>query len=109
MKHEHSHHGHKMNHHAQKYTCPMHPGVISDKPGNCPKCGMTLVPVKEKHRHEKMDHSMHGMNASMDHEGHDHHAMMIEDFKKAFLCCAHPYRSNYAVVSNDTTVVEYSY
>lgn len=26
----------------QQYTCPMHPEVISDKPGNCPKCGMTL-------------------------------------------------------------------
>jgi len=25
------------------YTCLMHPEVISDKPGNCPKCGMTLV------------------------------------------------------------------
>jgi rubrerythrin len=24
------------------YTCPMHPEVISDKPGNCPKCGMKL-------------------------------------------------------------------
>jgi len=21
------------------YQCPMHPEVISDKPGNCPKCG----------------------------------------------------------------------
>jgi rubrerythrin len=29
----------------QLYTCPMHPEVISDKPGQCPKCGMTLVPV----------------------------------------------------------------
>jgi RND family efflux transporter MFP subunit len=29
----------------QLYTCPMHPDVISDKPGQCPKCGMTLVPV----------------------------------------------------------------
>jgi hypothetical protein len=28
---------------AAKYTCPMHPEVISDKPGKCPKCGMTLV------------------------------------------------------------------
>lgn len=27
----------------QKYTCPMHPEVISDKPGKCPKCGMELV------------------------------------------------------------------
>lgn len=25
------------------YTCPMHPEVQVDKPGNCPKCGMTLV------------------------------------------------------------------
>jgi CopA family copper-resistance protein len=25
------------------YTCPMHPEVKTDKPGNCPKCGMTLV------------------------------------------------------------------
>jgi CopA family copper-resistance protein len=24
------------------YTCPMHPEVKMDKPGNCPKCGMTL-------------------------------------------------------------------
>ncbi len=26
-----------------QYTCPMHPEVISDKPGSCPKCGMDLV------------------------------------------------------------------
>lgn len=25
------------------YTCPMHPQIIRDKPGNCPICGMTLV------------------------------------------------------------------
>ena len=29
---------------ATLYTCPMHPEVISDKPGKCQKCGMTLVP-----------------------------------------------------------------
>lgn len=26
------------------YTCPMHPEVQSDKPGDCPKCGMRLQP-----------------------------------------------------------------
>jgi len=26
-----------------QYTCIMHPEVLSDKPGKCPKCGMTLV------------------------------------------------------------------
>lgn len=25
------------------YTCPMHPTVISDRPGSCPVCGMDLV------------------------------------------------------------------
>jgi hypothetical protein len=28
---------------AAVYACPMHPDVKSDKPGACPKCGMTLV------------------------------------------------------------------
>ncbi|WP_027372433.1 multicopper oxidase domain-containing protein [Chryseobacterium sp. UNC8MFCol] len=32
------------------YTCCMHPEVISDKPGKCPKCGMELV-EKENHNH----------------------------------------------------------
>ena len=29
--------------HADVYTCPMHPTVVSDKPGACPVCGMDLV------------------------------------------------------------------
>jgi len=24
------------------YTCPMHPEIVSDTPGTCPKCGMDL-------------------------------------------------------------------
>lgn len=28
------------------YTCPMHPEVVADRPGSCPKCGMRLVPRK---------------------------------------------------------------
>lgn len=28
---------------ADVYTCPMHPSVISDRPGACPVCGMALV------------------------------------------------------------------
>ena len=29
-----------------KYTCPMHPEVVQDKEGSCPKCGMKLVEKK---------------------------------------------------------------
>jgi Cu(I)/Ag(I) efflux system membrane fusion protein len=28
------------------YHCPMHPTYISDKPGDCPICGMKLVPIE---------------------------------------------------------------
>jgi hypothetical protein len=31
---------------ATGYTCSMHPEVVSDTPGKCPKCGMTLVAKK---------------------------------------------------------------
>jgi len=38
---------------AVKYTCPMHPQIISDTPGKCPICGMDLVPVAGlEHTHE---------------------------------------------------------
>jgi RND family efflux transporter MFP subunit len=30
-----------------RYQCPMHPSVISDRPGECPICGMSLVPIEE--------------------------------------------------------------
>lgn len=32
---------------GQLWTCGMHPEVIVDEPGQCPKCGMNLVPVKQ--------------------------------------------------------------
>lgn len=30
---------------ALEYTCPMHPQIVQDHPGNCPICGMTLEPL----------------------------------------------------------------
>ncbi|SMO64959.1 copper-resistance protein, CopA family [Chryseobacterium rhizoplanae] len=36
------------------YTCPMHPEIVSDKPGKCPKCGMDLV-EKEDHCHSQTE------------------------------------------------------
>lgn len=34
-----------------KYTCPMHPQIISDTPGQCPICGMDLVVLDAGHNH----------------------------------------------------------
>jgi len=28
-----------------RYTCPMHPEIVRDAPGNCPICGMALEPM----------------------------------------------------------------
>lgn len=32
---------------ADRYHCPMHPTYVSDRQGDCPICGMRLVPVTE--------------------------------------------------------------
>ena len=48
-----------------QYTCPMHPEVVSDEPGNCPKCGMHLVPLEQNGVTSHSDHSHH---CSGDHE-----------------------------------------
>jgi len=49
---------------AAVYTCTMHPEVRSDKPGDCPICGMPLV-IQEHadstHMHNQSD-TMHMMN-----------------------------------------------
>ena len=29
-----------------QYTCPMHPEIVEDEPGDCPKCGMALEPTR---------------------------------------------------------------
>ena len=38
------------------YTCPMHPEIVQEGPGHCPKCGMALEPM--------------GIPAEHDHGGH---------------------------------------
>ena len=43
----------------------MHPEVMQDKPGKCPKCGMTLVLKKQKDEHAH-DHEGMQMHSSID-------------------------------------------
>jgi len=52
----------EMNHSkmTKAFVCPMHPEVTSDKPGECPKCGMEMVEkkmdMKNKDIPEKQKH-----------------------------------------------------
>jgi hypothetical protein len=84
----HSHQAHNYEHEQdkQKYTCPMHPEVVTDHPGNCPKCGMKLVPRKRSKRRtpnvqrstSSSDHMMHdGNETAMSHHDHGGHEMHL--------------------------------
>ena len=34
---------------AEIWTCSMHPQIRQNEPGDCPICGMDLIPLEEKH------------------------------------------------------------
>jgi hypothetical protein len=56
-----------------QYTCTMHPEIISNKPGKCPKCGMKLVPKGEEQAHKMEGMGSRGVTRpNMDMEGHEH-------------------------------------
>ncbi|MFO8067555.1 MAG: efflux RND transporter periplasmic adaptor subunit [Bacteroidales bacterium] len=38
-----------------EYTCSMHPQVRQDEPGDCPICGMDLIPVADHDDHQEDD------------------------------------------------------
>jgi FtsP/CotA-like multicopper oxidase with cupredoxin domain len=56
------------------YTCVMHPEVQKDKPGNCPKCSMTLIKKTIKVNAPKTDTPKEEpKQMEMDIEGHEDH------------------------------------
>lgn len=69
---------------GELYTCPMHPQIIRDAPGNCPICGMNLVPVPEDRAQPKEDMAeMPSPSATTkaDADAHGHAAMKEEPAK----------------------------
>jgi len=65
------------------YTCPMHADVTSDKPGECPKCGMDLKKTKIKMDSTKMGHSKMEMKQNK-------MMMKHEQMAKTYVCPMHP-------------------
>jgi FtsP/CotA-like multicopper oxidase with cupredoxin domain len=53
-----------------EYACPMHPEVIRDEPGRCPKCGMKLVAAQLMGEATGPEH--HGEHHGGDGDGHRH-------------------------------------
>jgi len=86
-----------MQKHQHQFTCPMHPEIIKDAPGKCPKCGMDLVPVlvhKDDKRHADHRAHQHATKEHGDHSNHEGHAARdkhaghhTEDFLKRFWIC----------------------
>jgi heavy metal-binding protein len=61
-----------------KYTCLMHPEVITDQPGNCPKCGMKLLPLEEKKPQTPNVQFSTPNQTHMSHPSHEMHEMQME-------------------------------
>ncbi len=91
---EHQHHSNTRKT-GTMYTCPMHPKIMQDKPGNCPKCGMNLVPVKAEVA--VSDNQYGNNNQPVSHVEHNLDEAVKADSNKAsrgfqkYTCPMHPH------------------
>lgn len=53
-----------VNEAATEFTCSMHPQVRQDEPGDCPICGMDLIPVSDHSDHQEDDPFLYTMQNS---------------------------------------------
>ncbi len=72
----------------QQYTCPMHPEIIRGEPGNCPLCGMNLVPLKKTglgDGHDTMPAQVNHSKMEMDDQ-----PLALQQGKQQYTCTMHP-------------------
>jgi FtsP/CotA-like multicopper oxidase with cupredoxin domain len=60
---------------ATTYACPMHPEVTSEEPSHCPHCGMKLIPASLISQAHAPHHEDHQMGGHEHHEMDEHHEM----------------------------------
>jgi len=71
-----------LDHH--KYTCPMHPEVIKDSPGKCPKCGMNLVPLNKSEGEPAHIHKQEVTTPKKSNEGDQYYCPMLCEGDKKY-------------------------
>jgi len=79
-----------------EYTCSMHPEVIRDEPGSCPKCGMDLIPRETQAStghipvdQQEIDDHIETHNSST-HDHHDDHHAVNHETPVEYTCPMHP-------------------